>query len=197
MSSDVPQPSTPPPPPIITRRKRKPFDWSTAGILAVMSTAAAAVYFRDGRDRFLEILFHDLRLFADVLAKVAAGCLIGAFLARLMPRELVAKWIGAESGLVGLLIATLLGAVLPGGPVTIYPIASAFLVVGADVGATIAFITSWTLLGYTRALVWEIPFFGLEFVMWRTLLSTPLPIIAGLLARLIIRTVAPHWESKP
>jgi len=162
-----------------------------------MSTAAATVYFRDGRDRFLDILFHDLRLFADVLAKVAAGCLIGAFLARLLPRELVAKWIGAESGLVGLLIATLLGAVLPGGPVTIYPIASAFLIVGADVGATIAFITSWTLLAYTRALVWEIPFFGLEFVLWRTLLSTPLPIIAGLLARLIIRTVAPHWEGKP
>ncbi|MEX0752627.1 MAG: permease [Xanthobacteraceae bacterium] len=184
------------PPPIIKRRKRKPFDWSTAGIATMMTTAATIVFIRDGRDRFLEILYHDLRLFADVLLKVGAGCLIGAFLARLLPRELVAKWIGAESGFAGLLIATLLGALLPGGPVTIYPVASAFLVVGADVGATIAFITSWTLLGYTRALVWEIPFFGLEFVGWRILLSTPLPIIAGLLARLLIRTLAPHWEGK-
>jgi len=179
-----------PPPPLIKRRKRKPFDWSTAGISVMMLTAAATVFIRDGRERFLEILYHDLRLFGDVLLKVAAGCLIGAFLARLMPRELVAKWIGAESGIVGLLIATLLGAFLPGGPVTIYPVASAFLVVGADIGATIAFITSWTLLGYTRALVWEIPFFGLDFVIWRTIISLPLPIIAGFLARLLARTIA-------
>lgn len=189
------EPTPPPLPPIIKRRKRKPFDWSTAGIGLVMTTAAAIVFFRDGRDRFLEILYTDLRLFGDVLLKVAAGCLIGAFLARLLPRELVAKWIGAESGFLGLLIATLLGAVLPGGPVTIYPIASAFLVVGADVGATIAFITSWTLLGYTRALVWEIPFFGLDFVIWRTLISLPLPIIAGLLARVVARMVAKNWGN--
>lgn len=186
---------TPPPPAPLKRRKRKPFDWSTAGIGLVMTTAAVIVFFRDGRDRFLEILYHDLRLFADVLLKVAAGCLIGAFLARLLPRELVARWIGAESGFIGLLIATLLGAVLPGGPVTIYPIASAFLVVGADIGATIAFITSWTLLGYTRALVWEIPFFGLDFVIWRSLISLPLPIIAGMLARLLARTVAKNWKD--
>ncbi len=193
MTTVKPTPPSSPLPPIIKRRKRNPFDWSTAGIGLVMTTAAAIVFFRDGRDRFLEILYHDLRLFGDVLLKVAAGCLIGAFLARLLPRELVAKWIGAESGFVGLLIATLLGAVLPGGPVTIYPIASAFLVVGADVGATIAFITSWTLLGYTRALVWEIPFFGLDFVIWRTLISIPLPIIAGLSARLLARTIGKNW----
>jgi uncharacterized membrane protein YraQ (UPF0718 family) len=188
-----PAPPTEPQPPIIKRRKRKPFDWATAAILVLMSTAAAVVFIRDGGDRFLEILYHDLRLFGDVLLKVAAGCLIGAFLARLLPRELVAKWIGAESGFVGLVIATLLGAALPGGPVTIYPVASALLLVGADIGATIAFITSWTLIGYTRALVWEIPFFGLDFVIWRTLISLPLPVITGLLARLLARTVAKNW----
>jgi hypothetical protein len=32
------------------------------------------------------------------------------------------------------------------------------------VGVAIAFITSWTLLGYSRALVWELPIFGLDFL---------------------------------
>jgi uncharacterized membrane protein YraQ (UPF0718 family) len=189
----------PPPqfPPVLKRRKRKPLDWSIAGIAVMMTAAATTVFIRDGRERFLEILYSDLWLFGGVLPKVLAGCLIGAFLARLLPRELVARWIGAESGFVGLVIATLLGAVLPGGPVTIYPVASAFLLVGADLGATIAFITSWTLLGYTRALVWEIPFFGIDFVVWRSLLSLPLPVIAGLLARLLVRSVVPHWGGKP
>jgi uncharacterized membrane protein YraQ (UPF0718 family) len=81
--------------------------------------------------------------------------------------------------------------VLPGGPFTIYPVATAFLTLGADVGTAVAFITSWTLLGYNRALVWEVPFFGADFVIWRIVVSIPLPIIAGLLARSaakIIRT---------
>ena len=163
----------------------------------MVTLAAAGVYWRDGSDRFFDIFYHDLRLFADVLLKVAAGCLIGAFLARLLPRELVARWIGAESGFVGLLIATVLGIFLPGGPITIYPVASALLFVGADVGATVAFITSWTLLGYTRALVWEIPFFGLDYVIWRTLISLPLPIIAGLAARLIGPVIAKRWGDAP
>jgi uncharacterized membrane protein YraQ (UPF0718 family) len=191
-----PAPSTPSPPPF-KRRKRKPFDWSTAGIGLMVTLSAIGVYWRDGRDRFFEILYSDLRLFADVLLKVAAGCLIGAFLARLLPRELVAKWIGAESGILGLFVATLLGAVLPGGPITIYPVASALLFVGADLGATVAFITSWTLLGYTRALVWEIPFFGLDYVLWRTLVALPLPIIAGVLARLIAPAIAKRWGDAP
>jgi uncharacterized membrane protein YraQ (UPF0718 family) len=158
-----------PPLPPIKRRKRKPFDWSTAGIGLLVTVAATFVFVRDGRERFLEILYSDLSLFGGMLLKVLAGCLIGAFVARL----------------------------LPGGPVTIYPVASAFLLVGADVGATIAFITSWTLLGYTRALVWELPFFGLDFVIWRTIVALPLPIIAGLLARVLSRKAAARWGDNP
>ena len=89
--------------------------------------------------------------------------------------------------LTGLLIAALFGFILPGGPITIYPVAGALLVMGADAGAVVAFIVSWTLIGYTRALVWELPFFGSEFVIWRIVAALPLPIIAGLLARMAVR----------
>ena len=57
----------------------------------------------------------------------------------------------------------------------------------ADAGAVVAFIVSWTLIGYTRALVWELPFFGADFVIWRMVAAIPLPIIAGLLARIAVR----------
>jgi hypothetical protein len=60
---------------------------------------------------------------------------------------------------------------------------------GADVGTAIAFITAWNLLGYNRALIWELPFFGLEYVGWRILIALPLPIIAGLLARMAARII--------
>jgi uncharacterized membrane protein YraQ (UPF0718 family) len=169
------------------RRRRRAFDWSTAIIAACAFAAAAFVYWRDGREHFLDILGSDLTLFGEMLPKVLAGCLIGAFVTLILPRELVARWVGHESGLTGLLIAVLFGFILPGGPITIYPVAGALLVMGADAGAVVAFIVSWTLIGYTRALVWELPFFGYEFVLWRIVAALPLPIIAGLLARMAVR----------
>jgi uncharacterized membrane protein YraQ (UPF0718 family) len=84
-----------------------------------------------------------------------------------------------------LVIATFAGVVMPGGPVTIYPVAAAFLAVGADIGAALAFVTSWTLLGYARALVWELPFFGPDFVLWRMAIAPLFPIIVGLLGRFV------------
>jgi uncharacterized membrane protein YraQ (UPF0718 family) len=171
----------------IQRRPRKTFDWSTASIALAVGIAAVIVYRRDGQARFFEILISDFYLFVDILPKVLAACLIASFVAVLMPREMVLRWVGAESGFLGIIIATLAGTVCPGGPITIFPIAAAFVAIGADVGAAIAFITSWTLLGYARILVWELPFFGGEFVIWRTLISIPLPIVAGLLARMLIR----------
>ena len=169
------------------RRRRRAFDWSTATIAGLAIAAAVTVYVRGGRIHFLEILGGDLSLFAEMLPKVLAGCLIGAFVTLLLPRELVARWVGHESGFAGLLIAAFFGFLLPGGPITIYPVAGAFLIMGADAGAVVAFIVSWTLIGYTRALVWELPFFGADFVIWRIAAAIPLPIIAGLLARIAVR----------
>src|SRR5205814_9863675 len=100
---------------------------------------------------------------------------------------------GGESGLLGLFIAMMMGAALPGGPLTIYPVAGAFLLLGADVGTAIAFITAWNLLGYNRALIWELPFFGPEYVGWRILIALPLPLLAGLMARGAARFVGARF----
>jgi uncharacterized membrane protein YraQ (UPF0718 family) len=178
--------------PPLHRRPHNLFDWSTAFIAVVVVAAAVGVYIRDGRARFLEILTSDFLLFLDILPKVLAACLIATFVSVLMPREAVVRWVGGESGFLGLIIATAAGIVVPGGPITVFPIAAAFVAIGADIGATIAFVTSWTLLGYGRALVWELPFFGPEFVIWRMLLALPLPLVAGLLARVIARLVPPR-----
>jgi uncharacterized membrane protein YraQ (UPF0718 family) len=179
-----------PPPQLFTRRRRHPFDWSTAVIGSMVGAAAITVLWRQGRERFLEILIGDLSFLGGMVFKVLAGCLIGSFLALLLPRETVQRWVGGESGLIGLIVGTAVGIVMPGGGVTIFPMASAFLLIGADVGAIVAFMTSWMLLGFNRALVWELPFFGGDFIIWRSLVALPLPILAGLLARLVVRLMA-------
>jgi uncharacterized membrane protein YraQ (UPF0718 family) len=55
---------------------------------------------------------------------VLAGCLLGAFIAEILPHEKVSRSLGPKSGLKGLLIGTAFGAILPGGPFTAYPVAA-------------------------------------------------------------------------
>jgi uncharacterized membrane protein YraQ (UPF0718 family) len=169
------------------RRRSSPFDWSLAIIVLLGAGSALNVYLRDGVDRVVTILGSDALLLVSILPQVLAGCLIGMFVTLLLPREVTARWVGAESGFSGLLIAAAAGVILPGGPLTVFPVAAALIAAGADAGAAIAFITSWTLLGYTRAVIWELPFFGQDFVLWRIALSLPLPILVGLLARYAAR----------
>lgn len=169
------------------RKNRRAIDWPTAVLIALVATAAGYVLWRDGPALALQVVLGDAELFAVMLPKVLAGCLIAAFITILLPRETVHRWVGPDSGTKGILVATCAGIILPGGPFTIFPIAGAFIAMGADVASAIVLITSWTLLGINRSLVWEMTFFGFDFVGWRWLAALPLPILAGFLVRLLER----------
>jgi uncharacterized membrane protein YraQ (UPF0718 family) len=172
-------------------RIRKPVGWSTISIAVLVAISAALVYRRDGAAGVWEILKHDLTLFGGILPRVLAGCLLGAFITEILPHEKVSRSLGPNSGLKGLLIGAAFGAILPGGPFTAYPVASALLTVGADFGATIAMVVSWTLIGYGRAIAWELPIMGTDFTVWRIVISLPLPILAGALGRFVYVRVYP------
>ena len=83
------------------RRRIRSFEWSTAIIVSISVAAGVAVYLRDGTDKVIAILTKDLELLVGMLPKMAAGCLIAAFVTRLLPREVVARVVGSESGLLG------------------------------------------------------------------------------------------------
>src|SRR6476646_612046 len=159
---------------------------------ALVVVCATLVWRRDGIDGVLNILTHDLWLFGEIMPRVLAGCLLGAFIAEILPHEKVSRSLGPQSGLKGLLIGTAFGAILPGGPFTAYPVASALLAVGADFGATIAMVVSWTLIGYGRAVAWEVPIMGTHFTLWRIVISLPVPLLAGALGRFVYVRIYPR-----
>jgi uncharacterized membrane protein YraQ (UPF0718 family) len=178
------------------RRARKPLSWSMIFIGVLVVVCVVLVWRRDGIGGVLEILTSDLTLFGGILPRVLAGCLLGAFITEILPHEKVSRSLGPKSGLKGLLIATAFGAILPGGPFTAYPVAAALLTVGADFGATIAMVVSWTLIGYGRAVAWELPILGVDFTLWRIVISLPIPVLAGALGRFVFVRMYPKGEPE-
>jgi uncharacterized membrane protein YraQ (UPF0718 family) len=171
--------------PLRRRKRRKPFNWSTALIATLVAVSATLVYRRDGLDGLTSIFSHDVELFGGILPRMLAGCTLGAFVSEMLPQDKVSRALGANSGFRGLVIGTAFGALLPGGPFTAYPVASALLAVGADFGAVIAMVVSWVLIGYGRAIAWELPILGTDFTIWRIVTCLPIPVLAGALGRFL------------
>ena len=107
----------------------------------------------------------------------------------LIPQEMISKWVGAESGLRGLLIGTVVGGFTPGGPYVSLPIAAGLLRAGASIGTMVAFMTAWSLLAISR-LPLEIGLLGWEFSLVRLACTFFFPPIAGLIANILFSRVS-------
>ncbi|MBI4185020.1 MAG: permease [Proteobacteria bacterium] len=162
--------------------------------LFVLVAGTATLVFR-GPAAGLDALAGAGRLLLSVLPMMAAGVLIAGFAQMLVPRDAVARTLGRESGLRGLLLATLAGTLMPGGPMASFPLVLVLIGAGADRGSVVAFITGWATLGLQRVVTWEIAVLGPKFALIRFLASLALPLIAGAIARrLPIRVATPTGE---
>jgi uncharacterized membrane protein YraQ (UPF0718 family) len=130
--------------------------------------------------------------------------MLGGLARELADPKTIAPVLGAQSGWLGLILATALGAITPGGPFAAFPIVYALFLAGADVGAVIAFLTAWSIIGIQRIVTWELPLLGHEFVIIRVVTSLPLPVLVGALARIlargrlaIVRPEYPHETAAP
>jgi len=114
--------------------------------------------------------------------------IIAGVIPLLVPQQTITGWIGAESGFRGILIGTIVGAVMPGGPFVSLPLAAGFLRVGAGVGTMVAFITGWSLLAFSR-LPLEIGVLGWKFTLIRLACTFFFAPIAGLIANKLFSNV--------
>ena len=150
---------------------------------AIGLAAAVAVRLLHGAERFAAASRQAWDLFLFILPSLLAGLLLAASLRQLVPPGALARWMGAESGWRGLLVATLAGAATPGGPMAAFPLVLVLAQAGADRGALIAYILSWALNGFQRVLVYEVPLLGPDFAALRLIASLPLPLLAGWIGR--------------
>ena len=121
-----------------------------------------------------------------ILPLFAVALPMAAFLAELMPADAAVAWIGPESGPVGVVVASVAGGFMPGGPFVTFPLVLAFAKAGAGVPQMTSLITGWSIFAVHRIISWEYPLLGWRFVVLRMVAALPLPIMAGLLAELIV-----------
>jgi uncharacterized membrane protein YraQ (UPF0718 family) len=136
-----------------------------------------------------------LRDTGDSLMRVVPILLLAvpmaALLSQLIPPQLAAAWLGPESGMTGVLVASAVGGFIPGGPFVSFPLVLTFLKAGAGAAQMVALITAWAVLGLHRVLTWELPVLGPRFVAIRLLACGPLPVLAGALAQVLL-PLFPH-----
>ncbi len=166
--------------------RQKTFDTSFFILLGIACAAAVAVAWLKGPMRVVEIALTYLGFLAILSPKILCGFFIAASVPILIPRDVLTRWIGQESGLRGLAVASLAGALVPGGPMMIFPLAAGFRVAGASVPTLISFVTAWSLYSLNRTIIWEMSFLHVDFVLLRVLICLPLPFVAGWVASRVL-----------
>lgn len=130
-------------------------------------------------------LMSGLALFIEIIPRMVAAFVIAGLIQAVIPREVIAHWMGAGSGLRGILIAMGLGTLTPGGPMMQFPIIASLYASGVAVGPLVAYLSAWALLGFQRVIMWEIPFLGPKVVFVRLIVSLAFPVLAGWLSQLL------------
>lgn len=144
-------------------------------------------YAKGGGDAVIKGLKAGWAMVVLVGPRLMAAFILAGFVQVLLPKDLIIKWVGAESGMRGILIASSVGVITPGGPMLSFPLVAVLFKLGAGYGPLVAYLTSWVSLSFYRAAIWEIPFMGIKFTTLRFLVSLILPVVAGLTAQKIAR----------
>lgn len=123
-----------------------------------------------------------LTMTVDILPLLVFVFIVAGMIQVLIPREIVSKWVGSESGMRGIVIGTVAGGFTPGGPYVSLPVVAGLLRSGASVGTMVAFLTGWSLWAFSR-LPMEVGILGWKFTIVRIVCTFFFPPIAGFIAQ--------------
>ena len=150
-------------------------------VMGVLAIAFLFIGFQKGADLPVLGLKAAGAMLLQMVPLLIFAFIIAGMIPLLIPEGIISRWIGAESGFRGILIGTIAGALMPGGPYVSLPLVAGFMRVGASIGTMVAFITGWSLLAFAR-LPMELGIMGWKFTLIRLGCTFFFPPIAGLIA---------------
>jgi uncharacterized membrane protein YraQ (UPF0718 family) len=157
-------------------------------IMGLLAVVLVYVGYSKGEGQHILGLSATWKMIIEILPLLIFAFIVAGMVQVLLPRDLISKWIGVESGLRGILIGTVAGGLTPGGPYVSLPVVAGFLRAGAGIGTLVAFLTGWSLWAVSR-MPMEIGIMGWKFTLVRYACTFFFPPIAGLIAQALFAGV--------
>jgi len=142
-------------------------DFLILNVLALLALAISFFKSREKTSKAIKIAFKSLINTAPyiIITIVIIGIMQG-----FIPNNLIGEYLGEISGVSGVLLASLLGAILYIPAFVSFPLVASLIDKGASVMIGAAFITTLTMIGFT-SLPLEIKEFGIKFTVLRNISS--------------------------
>jgi hypothetical protein len=151
--------------------------WAVVALLALaVARRGPSLLHQGAHDGFIDFL--------RLLPRIAVGVIGAGFVAESLPQNFVGQWLGPNSGLTGVTLASLAGALTPGGPVLGFSIGAAALKGGAGAPQVVAYSTAWALFAFPRLFLFEIAMMPPRIIWLRVIVSLPAPFLAAAAAML-------------
>jgi len=161
---------------------------SNAIIFISLSVILSAVSFAIDRKKTLMGFKRGWKMFRNVLFPFLGILILVSVLLYFIPPDVISKYLGANSGVLGFAIAALVGSVtlIPG--FISYPIAAGLIQHGASYAIVATFMTTLMMVGVVT-LPLEIRYFGKTVAITRNVLNFVAAVIIGLVVGLVLSWV--------
>ena len=150
--------------------------------MAALAITLLLIGYHKGEGQHVSGMRRAISMTVEILPLLFFAFIVAGMVQTLLPRELLSKWVGAESGIRGIFIGTVAGGLCPGGPYVSLPLVAGLLKSGASVGTMVAFLTGWSLWAVSR-LPMEFGILGWKFTTVRVASTFFFPPVAGFVAQ--------------
>ena len=160
-----------------------------ASVWLLLGLTLAGLAFAWARDPTLawEGVVSGGRLLRGVWLELALGFVLAGLFDVLVPRESLVRWLGEDTGRRGILVAWVVGLLIPGGPYVFFPVVASLWAKGVSAGALITLITAKTLVSPIRMLTYEAPLIGWPLTWARFIPAALLPPLVGVVGQWLFR----------
>jgi uncharacterized membrane protein YraQ (UPF0718 family) len=157
-------------------------------ILGIFTLLCLAISFFVDRKKTFLALKKAFTMFINLLPPFLTILILVSVFLFLVPKELMIKWLGKDSGIIGMIIAALIGSIslIPG--FIAYPLGKILVQNGVTYSIIAIFITTLMMVGVVTLPI-ENKYFGFKVVILRNSLSFVGAIIIGILVGIIWRMI--------
>jgi uncharacterized protein len=158
-------------------------------VMGVIALVMFILAYKKGDGQYVVGMQSAWKMIIEILPLLIFAFIIAGMIQVLLPKEMLNKWVGVESGWRGLFIGTVAGGLSPGGPYVSLPVVAGLLKAGASAGTMVAFLTGWSLWAFAR-MPMEFGILGWKFTIIRFASTVIFPPIAGIIANVITQ----YWK---